>query len=128
MIAFRNMQFGGLVLARVSLLGGGKLNTVDLVTPRSPRFADAVLQRALRGSLDGHPLAVVSPEDFVLLKILSTRDHDLEDARTVVTSLGERLNRDLLISERALLANEIADHPIMDRFVAVLDDRTSPTK
>src|SRR5262245_21161818 len=34
-IAFEKIPFGGLTISRLSLLGGGKLNTVDLVTPMS---------------------------------------------------------------------------------------------
>lgn len=118
-VAFDAMRFGGLTISRLSLLGGGKLNTVDLVTPRSPRFAANVLRRALRGALDGHRLDVISPEDFVLLKVLSTRDKDLEDARTVVRALSDRLDHSLLAEEASRLSAEIADHDIAGRFATV---------
>ena len=92
---------------------------IDLVPPRSPRYATLVMQRALRGSLDGQELRVVAPEDFILLKVLSTREKDLEDARTVIESLRGRLDEELVRSEAALLANEIADHDVPGRFAAV---------
>jgi hypothetical protein len=37
-IAFSNVRFGGCDVSRLSLVGGSQVNTVDLVTPRSPRF------------------------------------------------------------------------------------------
>ena len=119
-IAFTDIRFGGLSIARISLVGGGKLNTVDLVTPRSARFAAVVLARAMRGTLDGQPLRVVSPEDFILLKVLSTRDHDLEDARTVFAALGDRLDHGVLRTEHDLLAAEITDHDVRGRLASVL--------
>jgi hypothetical protein len=118
-IAFENQTFGGLSISRLTILGGGKLNTVDLVTPRSQRFAAALMQRPLRGTLDGQELAIVSPEDFVLLKVLSTRDHDLEDARTVLRALAGRLDTDLIADEAATLAIEIADHDVLGRYRAI---------
>ncbi|HYU25965.1 MAG TPA: hypothetical protein VEO74_12220 [Thermoanaerobaculia bacterium] len=38
-IAFSNVRFGVCDVSRLSLVGGSQVNTVDLVTPRSPRFA-----------------------------------------------------------------------------------------
>lgn len=119
-VAFDMVRCGGLEIGQLSLVGGGKLNTVDLVTPRSQRFAAALLARALRGTLDGQPLDVIAPEDFVLLKVLSTRDKDLEDARTVLSALGDRLDHELLREERSLLTLEITDHDVSGRFAAVV--------
>jgi hypothetical protein len=118
--AFAGTRFGGLSITRLSLVGGGKLNTVDLVTPRSPRYAGALMRRPIRGALDGQELAIVAPEDFVLLKVLQTRDHDLEDARTVMTALAGRLDEQLLAHEAAALAAEITDHDVAGRYRAVI--------
>jgi len=119
-IAFVSVRFGGLSIGRISLLGGGKLNMVDLVTPLSARFAALVMKRAMRGALDGQELRVVTPEDFILLKVLSTRFKDLEDARSVVEALGDRLDRALLQAECDLLAVEIQDHDVRGRFATVM--------
>jgi hypothetical protein len=118
-IAFEDIRFGGLSISRLSLLGGGKLNTVDLVTPLSRRYAALLMPRAMRGNLDGQPLRVVSPEDFILMKVLSTRERDLEDARTVITSLKGRLDESLLDAEAELLAGEIPDHEVTRRYRSV---------
>ena len=119
-IAFAAVRFGGLSIGRVSIIGGGKLNMIDLVTPLSPRYADRVMTRVIRGSLDGQELSVVAPEDFILLKVLSTREKDLEDARTVVDALAGRLDESLLRSECDLLVGEIADHDVRTRFATVM--------
>lgn len=65
-------------------------------------------------------LRVVSPEDFILLKVLATRDRDLEDAASVVAKLRGRLDESLLADEVAKLAAEIPDHDVRGRVAAVL--------
>ncbi len=114
--AFVDIQFGGCTLTRLSLVGGGQLNTVDLVTPRSPRYATAMLARSVRGSLRGQELRIVSPEDFVILKTLATRDRDLEDARSVLAKQRGRIDEELIEHELAVLSKEITDHDILVRF------------
>lgn len=118
--AFTDVRFGGCMLSRLSLLGGGQLNTVDLVRPRSDRYGAAMISRVLRGTLRGQELRVVSPEDFVILKVLATRERDLEDARSVVEKQRARLNHALLEAEIAQLGEELADHDIHGRFRAVM--------
>lgn len=119
-IAFADVTFGDCKLSRLSLVGGGQLNTVDLVAPRSSRYASAVLARTLNGTLRGQHLRVVSPEDFVLLKILATRDRDLDDARSVVATQRGRLDEGILRDEVDQLAGEIVDHDVRGRFDAVM--------
>jgi hypothetical protein len=119
-IAFSGTTFGGLSISRLTLIGGGKLNMVDLITPRSARFANAIMQRALRGTLEGQELSVVCPEDFVLLKVLSTRDKDLEDARTVVAALRGRLDEQLIRDEAARLAAELPEHDVSGRLASTI--------
>lgn len=98
--------------------GGGAagLNVADLVEPRSPRFAREALRRAITGSLRGTSIRVLSPEDFILFKILSTRDRDLEDAATIFRALGPELDRSLIVAEANMLAAEIPDHDVAARF------------
>jgi hypothetical protein len=115
-VAFTNTQFGGLLISRLTLLGGGKLNMVDLVKPRSERYASLALSRTLRGELEGHDIRVMAPEDFVLFKVLSTREKDVEDARSVLASVGDELDRQLIEAEVALLAAEIPSHDISGRW------------
>ena len=119
-IAFASTRFGGCTIARLSLIGGAQLNTVDLVTPRSARYANTMLSRALTGTLRQQPLRVVSPEDFVLLKVLATRDRDVEDARSVIAAQRARLDDQLLRDEVQQLEIEIPDHDVRRRFDAVM--------
>ena len=117
-LAFDRMRFGGQLVSRLTLIGGaaGSLNTADLVEPRSSRYAHEVLARSLTGSLRQEPLRVVSPEDFVVLKILATRERDLEDAVTVVRSLATRIDMKLIERELEALAIEISDHDVKGRW------------
>jgi len=115
-IAFSNIRFGGCDVSRLSLVGGSQINTVDLVTPRSPRFAGNVFRRAVTGSLRGHEIRATSPEDFVILKVLATRERDLEDARSVIVTQRTRLDQALIRMEIEQLIEEIPDHDIRGRF------------
>lgn len=117
-LAFDRTRFGGQHVTRLTLIGGaaGSLNTADLVEPRSPRYARAALARSLTGSLRQQSLRVLSPEDFVVMKILATRDRDLEDAAAVVRALMERIDIEWIRRELETLATEIADHDIMGRW------------
>ena len=50
------------------------------------------------------------------MKILATRDRDLEDAVPVVRSLASRIDIDLIERELQALAIEISDHDVMGRW------------
>lgn len=118
--SFQGVRFGGLIVTRFALMGGGQLNTVDLVEPASPRFAREALDRALSGTLRGQRLSVLSPEDFVLFKVLSTRARDLEDARSVLAGLGSDVDVSFVASEATRLAAELPEHDTADRLRQVL--------
>ena len=140
MIAFENVTFGGLILSRLTLLGSSRddraetgsaaatgalwvtgLNTIDLVQPRSQRYAALAVQRAVRSTLRNRPLRVLTLEDFILFKMLSTRDRDLEDARAAMRRSGAALDRAMLDDERAALAVELPDVNIEGRWAALQD-------
>jgi hypothetical protein len=121
-LAFDRVPFGGQLVSRVTLLPGELatgLNTVDLVEPRSPRYAAEALARAVAGTLRGEAIRIVTPEDFVLFKVLSTRERDLEDAATVVRALGGRLDVSWVEKEARVLAAEITDHDVTGRLARV---------
>lgn len=117
---FDRMKFGGQFVSRLTLVGGGSTNTVDLVEARSRGYADRVLARAIVGELRGQTVHVVAPEDFVTMKILATRDRDLEDAAAVIRSVGTALDMKLVNTEIQSLSSEIDDHDIGDRWKRVL--------
>jgi hypothetical protein len=117
-VALDRARFGGLLISRITLTeGGGRagLNVVDLIEPRSARFAAGALERAVTGALRGVPIRVLSPEDFVLFKLLSTRDRDLEDAGTVLRAADLSLDRSFIDAEAVRLAAEIPDHDVIGR-------------
>jgi len=121
-LALDHARFGGLLITRITLAeGGGRtgLNVLDLVEPRSARFATAALERAVTGSLRGNVIRVLSPEDFVLFKVLSTRERDLEDAIAVHRSQDLDLDRSFIEGEAAQLAVEIPDHDVTTRLARV---------
>lgn len=122
-LAFERTRFGGNHITRFTLLprpSDEGLNTVDLVEPRSERYSALVLSRAFEGDVLGERIKIVTPEDFVLLKALSTREKDLDDARSVLAALTGRIDVGLLRAEAGLLAAEISDYPIVDRLELVL--------
>ena len=121
---FDRVRFGGNLITRFTLVesaGGAGLNTADLVEPRSARYAREALDRAMEGTLRGETIRVLAPEDFVVFKVLSTRDRDLEDAANVLRAHSSRLDHARIASELAALATEISDHDIAARFDRVRD-------
>jgi hypothetical protein len=130
-VPFDRSPFGGNFVSRFRLVGGTGvtgLNTADLVEPRSPRYARDALARAIDGALRGEPVRVVSPEDFVLFKVLSTRERDVEDAATIVRALGSALDWAGVEREAALLAQEIPDHEVLARLARVTTSARSPER
>ena len=117
-LALDRARLGGLLITRITLAeGGGRagLNVVDLVEPRSTRFAAGALERGVIGALRGVPIRVLSPEDCVLFKLLSTRDRDLEDAGTVLRAADLPFDRPFIDAEAVRLAAEIPDHDVVGR-------------
>lgn len=122
-VAFERVRFGGLWVSRITLLGRtgiSALNTVDLVEPRSPDYARRALTRSLQSSLRGQAIQLLSPEDFVVFKALSTREQDLIDAASVVQGLAAELERAGVERELEALRRELPDVPIADRWSRIL--------
>lgn len=118
-LGFADVRFGGNEITRFALLGApdiAGLNVVDLVRPRSQPYGARLLARSLTGRLGGSAVRIVSPEDFVILKVLSTRDRDLEDAASVMHELGDRLELTIIAGEIEMLATEITDHAVRARW------------
>jgi hypothetical protein len=64
---------------------------------------------------------VLSPEDFVLYKLLSTRDRDLSDALSVVRTISENLDLDWIEREANLLATELPELDVGERFQRLME-------
>ena len=122
-IAFERVRFGGLWVSRIKLLGGvdtSGLNTLDLVEPCNIEYARRALSRALGSTLRTRPIRLLTPEDFVVFKVLSARELDLDDARSVLLSLAAAFDRGQIESEVATLERGTPDHPISERWRRVL--------
>jgi hypothetical protein len=121
-VSFERLPFGGLLLSRVTLVGGAVhsgLNTVDLVEPRDRAFAERALSRALASTLRGGPIRILGPEDFVVFKVLSTRDRDLDDAASVVAGLVDALDVALIEAEVGRLTATLPDHDVRGHWADV---------
>jgi hypothetical protein len=118
-VAFDRRDFGGLVVSRIALIEGDELNTLDLVEPVDPEYADRALARSTATTLRKREIQVLTPEDFVIFKVLSTRELDLEDAASVMRALGPDLDTGLLEREISVLAGSVGTHPVRERWERV---------
>ena len=115
-VAFDRHPFGGLVISRITLVEGEDLNTLDLVEPTDTEYAARALARSLASTLREREIQVLTPEDFVIFKLLSTREMDLVDAVSVLRALGPDLDTELLRREIDGLARSVGSHPLRDRW------------
>lgn len=123
---FRNLRMGGLKITRVSVIspiGGADhgLNVVDLVTPLDHAYAERALKRRVTGPLRGEEIPVISIEDLIILKILSTRPQDLEDAVRILGANEESTETEIIEDEIARLAKAIPGHEINERWAHVTE-------
>lgn len=114
--AFDRRPFGGLRIGRVTLIEGDELNTLDLVEPADPAYAVRALGRSLSSTLRERRIRVLSPEDFVVFKILSSRELDLRDAASVVWGLGAELDVAQVEREVERLEEALRFHPVRARW------------
>ena len=122
LIAFEDVTFGGLTLSRLTLLETPSmtgLNTIDLVRPRSPRYAALAVKRAEVSTLRDRAIRILTVEDFILFKALSTRERDWDDARSALRRSEAVLDRTLLESEIVELAKELPDVDVRGRWAAI---------
>ena len=64
-------------------------------------------------------MRILTVEDFILFKVLSTRDRDVEDARSALGRSGAVLHEELLEGEIAGLATELVDVDVRGRWTAI---------
>ena len=119
---FDRRAFGGLFISRITLVEGDDLNTLDIVEPRDAAYGERALERALESSLRSRPIRVLTAEDFVVFKLLSTRERDLADAASVVRGLGPDLERELIEDELShLTIASLPEQDLMARWRQVLE-------
>lgn len=121
-VSFALVTFGGLVLSRLALSGSPQdagLNVLDLVQPRSDRYARVALGRSVTSRLRDEPVVLLTPEDFVVFKVLSSRDRDVLDAASVVRRNPGSLDLPLIGTTIGSLATELPDHDLLGRWSRV---------
>jgi hypothetical protein len=121
LVAFEDVTFGGLTVSRLMVVSQAPhtgLNTIDLVRPRSARYAALAVERAAGAPLRGRPIWVLTLEDFIIFKVLSTRERDLEDARAAIRRSRLVLDDDLLEREIGMLSQELPDVDVQGRWLA----------
>jgi hypothetical protein len=69
--------------------------------------------------LRGQRIRLLSPEDFVVFKVLSTREQDRIDAASVLRALGGELDLEAVDAELDTLRGELAEEPIAERWSQV---------
>lgn len=122
LVTFEEVAFGGLTLSRLTLLGvtaATGLNTVDLVRPRSARYAALAIDRAVTSAMRGQSIKVLALEDYILFKVMSTRDRDLEDARAAMRRSGALLDLAAVDREVETLSHELPDLDVRSRWAGV---------
>jgi hypothetical protein len=115
-VAFDGRRFGGLLIGRITLIEGDELNSLDLVEPSDRDYAARALARAPVSVLRKREIRVLTPEDFVIFKLLSTRELDLTDAASVLRTLGSDLDVELVEREVDTLSRSVRSHPVRERW------------
>jgi hypothetical protein len=122
-IVFKDLRMGGVDVSRLTLLdapGHAGLNTLGLVRPRSAWFGAAMMSRVVRAPLRGRPVPVLTPEDFVVMKTMSARDRDLDDAASVLRRTGSTLDGGAIERDVARLAEDHPELALVARYRAVV--------
>ena len=66
---------------------------------------------------------MLTPEDYLLFKVLSSRARDLSDGASVLNHLGAEIDRTYIETEVGLLSSEIPAHPVKQRWAEMSDLR-----
>jgi hypothetical protein len=91
----------------------------DLIFALLP-FEHHAIDRAVEVEIAGTPVRVCTPEDLILMKIVSERDRDLADARAIVLRRARSLDLPYLEPRIAELAQLLERPAIEQRFRAWL--------
>lgn len=118
------LEMRGFFRAYYSGAHGARLWT-DVVVAATP-FEQRVWERRWVGHAAGQEVSVVSPEDFLLLKLLARRPKDLEDIRNLMARRGASLDRNYLRTAGADLAALAHRADLPDHLEMVLRGQLPP--
>lgn len=88
---------------------------IDVIFALLP-FEEEAIRRARRIPIAGRLVAVVTPEDLLLMKIISERPRDRADAEALVRRRGDQLDRSYLEPRIRELAVVLEREEILDRW------------
>ena len=116
-VGLDQQPFGELLVTRLTVFDEGpKGNTIDLVTPKDEDYSRRAMTRNLKGRIRDQQVHLISLEDFVLFKLMSSREQDLIDAVTVLKKAADLFDRDLLEHEIRQLTHEKEAHFLTQRW------------
>lgn len=125
---FKEMTFGGVKISRVTLIADdindNGFNCTDFITPADEDYAERVIERSVIGELGSSELTVVSPEDYVIIKAISTRAIDIQDAVSVLDNKDININLGLISDELNYLAKQHPIHNIEERWQSIKSKST----
>ncbi len=85
-------------------------------------FEQEAITRAIPRLIRGVPVRFCTAEDLILMKIISDRPKDIDDARQVVTRQRSALDMEYLTPRVAELADLLGRPELLSRLSAWLDD------
>ena len=90
------MEFEKIVLQRMFLKGKEeKLLMLDFILS-DEEYKSQSLSRAIQLKLEGREIKIASPEDLILLKLISAREQDKSDTESIIRIQKESLDVDYL--------------------------------
>lgn len=92
--------------------------SVDLILAGLP-FEHAAIERAVHVDVGGHPVALCTPEDLIVHKVISERPRDRDDIRGLVRRQGAILDRTYLDPIVEQLAEALAQPDILEFYRSV---------
>jgi predicted nucleotidyltransferase len=94
----------------------------DLIFAALPAELEAI-RRARAMRVGGRTVNVASLEDLILMKLVSEREKDAEDARRLLVRFKGKIDRDYLEPRLSELAEALARPGILEVFLAGLKSR-----
>lgn len=79
--------------------------SIDLILGQLP-YEKSAIERAITKTFHGSSIKVCSPEDLIILKIVSERPKDREDIRGIIKKSSDQLDRNYLDSR----VKELSEH------------------
>jgi hypothetical protein len=92
---------------------------LDIVVA-GPGLEQEFLDRAVRVSMPGLVIPVISPEDLVITKILASRSKDVEDVRGILKERGDELDLNRVRSVLGMLEKTLSRSDLSRQFESLL--------